>query len=693
MAAEPAQELGLFQRVGVKVISAALALVCVSLVLQGLHTVRNEQQLLGAQLDARGNALARLGASSCVELLLGHDYPLVETMVAGILREDPDIVYVRVEDAAGSLVREAHRPDATAEAQEGLVNRYDAEIALEASASAAGESKRLGRMILGLSTRPLMQLRVERAKTLVLQAGLAFAVFSVLLWAVLRRTVMRPLSSLDAQAARLGSGDLDTPIRLAQRDELGRLATTLERMRVNLSDSYSEIRARNRELTLAHEEKDAALAELRRALEVKGEFLATMSHEVRTPLNAVIGMTQLLLETPLDAEQREYVEAVASSGEGLKVIVNDILDFSKMSAQRVTLEHVPVDLRVMARELFQILGVEAGRKALAFECTVDAQVPRAVLADPYRLRQVALNLLTNAVKFTPSGGVSFTIELDRLERRRAWLRVSVADTGIGLPDDAHEKLFQPFTQADNSTARRFGGTGLGLAISKHLATLMGGEIGFRRNAPRGTVFWFTFAADVCSSPSIAPEATDGAGPATLAPFVLTLSKTAFVRLPVAPPAPLPTRVTSSSGAPAPSPDSAPASAAPGPRANTARILLVEDNVVNQRLAMRMLTKLGHEVTLAVNGAEAVESASQQSFDLILMDVSMPLMDGFEATRRIRQSETGHTPIVALTANTMEGDRERCLQAGMDAFVGKPVVQAQLVEVIEFALARVRSTEA
>ena len=414
------------------------------------------------------------------------------------------------------------------------------------------------------------------------------------------------------------------------------------------------IRASEENLRRANLELQASVEEARRlaraaeaANEAKSAFLATMSHEIRTPLNGVIGMTNILAETPLAAEQREHLRTIKLSGEALLIIINDTLDYSKIEAGRVELERQPFDFFACLGECIDLIAPRAREKSLALTHQVSPEIPRLVTGDAARLRQILVNLLNNAVKFTERGEVALDALLDSREGDRCHLRLRVRDTGIGIAADKQDRLFRRFSQVDDTNTRKYGGTGLGLAIAKKLAELMGGTITVQSEPGRGSTFTVTLVV------GIAAETTVPARPA-------------------------PTRT--------PAPTSAPAlTRAPAPIENQKskienspttplRVLVVDDNAVNQRVAALTLKKFGYACDLASDGAEAVAAHERSPYDLILMDVQMPGMDGLEATRRIRALPGHpHRPwIIAVTAGAFEEDRLNALAAGMDDFLNKPL---------------------
>lgn len=377
-------------------------------------------------------------------------------------------------------------------------------------------------------------------------------------------------------------------------------------------------------------------AEAKAASLAKSQFLANVSHELRTPMNAILGMTELALEEDLRPAVRDLLQTAKDSADMLLALLNQLLDFSKIEAGQLILESSPYSLRAVVDHTLRVMSVRAAGKCLRLECDLPDEVPDLLVGDSLRMRQILINLVSNAVKFTQEGEVRIRAALQSQTADEAVLEFSVSDTGIGIPPEHQEKIFAPFAQGDASTTRLYGGTGLGLTITARLVDLMGGRLRVESQPGRGSTFRFT----------VRPKLWSGPPPRLQAPQ---------------------------------------ADGRREPAGRPLRILLVEDTRANQELASRILRKRGHTVEISQNGEEALEAIRAQDFDVVLMDVQMPVMDGFQATAKIRQLADplkARIPIVAMTAHALKGDQERCVEAGMDAYISKPINSRELIELIE-----------
>jgi len=434
---------------------------------------------------------------------------------------------------------------------------------------------------------------------------------------ILSKKVINDLTSLTCGAEEIERGKFSHQIIVSSKDEFYSLACAFNKMSETLNNSIITMKV---------------------AVQSKGDFLANMSHEIRTPISGILGMLTLLEDTPLSDEQNEYIENIRVCGDGLLVVINDILDISKLEAGKLHIEMLPFDFRKNINECCYLLDVQASNKGLNIILTIDSEIPDTLIGDKLRIRQILLNIINNSIKFTDKGSINLSITLMSTSADKYLLSFAVIDQGIGISADDQKKLFKPFSQVDNSTARKYGGTGLGLIICSQLVKQMGGEISVESEEGQGSTFTFTLALlkakNIQKTSSLYQISQYSVGE--------HLADTYPVK-----------------------------------------ILLAEDNNINQAIAKKLFQKLGYNIDLAKDGIEAVKAVNDESYDMVFMDMQMPNMDGVTATATIiKEHPENHPYIVAMTANVLPQDKQRCFDAGMVDFVGKPVKIDHIIRAIE-----------
>lgn len=605
-----------------------------TLLLTGFLTF-NRLQDLRVEINHTGQLIASQLAPATEYGVISGNRQVLESLLQATLKT-PHLRFVEVRDRDDNILVYLEQPEHLQSANGHLdifqapIQQQEVDLGTDfvphdASAATFPSGSYLGRVVVGVSSDAFN----TRQQEILLKVAL-LVLFALLLTFLLARRLARhlsqPLSAMNDAVKAIQSGNYQTTLPEVGDGELAVLARHINNLASGLNNAALEQQRAMTLLIKAREESELA----NRA---KSDFLAMMSHELRTPMNGVLGMLQLLETTELNQEQHEYAALASESTEHLLKVINDILDFSRIERGALELELISFNLPVLLKTSLQAFQHSAQQRGLTLHLELGEALPSLqVQGDPTRLRQILVNLIGNALKFTERGEVRVEANWQALDNQVLWFTCSVHDTGIGISGERLDTMFDAFQQADNSISRRYGGTGLGLPIARTLAERMGGTLTARSEPGHGSCF------------------------------------TLEIPLPF------------SAQQPAPRPEAS----SPGPALQqTLSVLLVEDNPVNQTVIEAMLRSLGYQVTLVADGAQAVSAVQRESFAGVLMDCRLPIMDGYEATRRIRKlAAMGQVPIIALTANALQGDREACLQAGMNDYLAKPFKRAELQELLD-----------